>query len=100
MSLINKAAWDGLARQIPLTQQCSKGPEGALLSNEKSEEDKIAVIYDRGNTPPEITVKQTAGHVQTVMADGVAIAIVACAGGPPLTAQDVVLVERFVTAAQ
>jgi len=90
----------GLARRLPLSHAWSTGPEGALIADDHDDESKIAVIYDRGETPPTITIKQTAGQVQTVLANGVAVAVIACASGPSLTSKDVVLVERFVSAAQ
>lgn len=84
------------ANGIPFLKDAVHGPEGALIAGEAEDNGKIAVVYNRGENPPEITIKQTAGQVQTVLADGVAVAIVACADGPSLTRDDVLLVERFV----
>jgi hypothetical protein len=89
------ATCDGLARQMPMGLDAAGSPQGALISSEAEGEERIAVVYDHGDTPPEITITQTAGNIQTVLADGVAIAIVACATGPRLSVDDVMLVERF-----
>ena len=90
-------AGEGLARHMPVARNAGMGPEGALIPDAVEEEDRIAVVYDSRCAPPEITVTETAGRIQTVLADGVAVAIVACAGGPRLTAKDILLVERFVS---
>lgn len=58
--------------------------------------DQVAVVYDKGQPPPRITVKQVSGSVHTVLADGVAVAIVASASRPTLNPDDVLLVERSV----
>ena len=71
-------------------------PEGVVIAENEADEGQIAVIYNRGDAPPEITVTETAGKVQTVLANGVAVAIVARAEGPRLTRDDVLLIERFV----
>ena len=80
---------------MPMGLSAVPGPQGALMSDETDGEGRIAVVYDHGDPPPEITIRQTAGNVQTVLANGIAVAIVACAGGPDLCAEDVMLVERF-----
>ena len=56
--------------------------------------DKVAVVYDKGDPPPHITVQEISGTVSSVHADGVAVAVVARATGPDLLAEDVLLVER------
>lgn len=81
---------------MPVSQAWENGPEGALIQDEEDSEDKIAVVYDRGDNPPEITVSVQDNNVQTVRANGIAVAVVACVGGPRLTAADILLVERFV----
>lgn len=91
------AARGGLARHMPLTSSWSNGPEGALIQDEQADEDRIAVVYDSGETPPEITITETAGSIQTICANGVAVAIIACADGPRLTVDDILLVERYVS---
>jgi hypothetical protein len=93
----NRITNDGLARQMPMGLTAMSGPQGALVSDEANGEGRIAVVYDHGDPPPEITISRTAGNVQTVLANGVAVAIVACADGPDLAAEDVMLVERFRT---
>lgn len=87
-----------LAQRMPVASHPCSGPEGAIIPDVAEDEDKIAVVYDRGQTPPTITITDIAGGVQTVHANGVAVAVVACADGPRLTVDDVLLVERFVTA--
>ena len=91
----NHETSDRLARQMPMGLGASGSPQGALISTQADNEQRIAVVYEHGETPPEITIKQTARNIQTVMANGVAIAIVACAAGPQISVTDVVLVERF-----
>lgn len=83
---------------MPVSGAPSCGPEGALIPDGADHEDKIAVVYDKGDNPPTITITEVSGDVQTVLADGVAVAVVACADGPKLTVKDVLLVERFVRA--
>jgi hypothetical protein len=80
---------------MPMGLGAVSQPEGALISVEAEGQERIAVVYEYGETPPEITITQTNGHTQTVCANGVAIAIVACTGGPRLSVNDVVLVERY-----
>ncbi|WP_300016963.1 hypothetical protein [uncultured Roseobacter sp.] len=87
-----------LARRMPVTTGPASGLEGAIIPDVAEDEDKIAVVYDKGEAPPTITITDVSGGVQTVHANGVAVAIVACADGPRLTVDDVLLVERFVTA--
>ena len=91
----NYAITDRRARQMPMGLDASGCPQGALISTQADEEERIAVVYDHGETPPEITIKQTEGNIQTILANGIAIAIVACAAGPQLSVKDVVLLERF-----
>lgn len=86
-----------LARHIPIAKEFNGGPEGAIIPDAIEEEDRIAVIYDSRDAPPVITIKATAGQVQIVMANDVAVAIVACADGPRLTVDDILLVERVVS---
>lgn len=84
-----------LARLMPLAKTTSPGPEGAVLADDNSDSSKIAVVYDHGDTPPEITISDSGGHILTVYANGAPVAVVAKATGPQLTPSDVVLVERF-----
>jgi hypothetical protein len=46
--------------------------------------------------PPRITVKQVSGSVHTVLADGIAVVVVASASRPTLNPDDVLLIERSV----
>lgn len=86
----------GLAKHMPVAQTCSNTPEGAIIPDERAAEDRIAVIYERGDVPPVITISDVSRSVQTVLANGIAVAVVACAKGPQLTPDDVLLVERVV----
>lgn len=86
---------DGHTQQMPRGLDASDVPQGALISSAELGQDKIAVVYDHGEQPPEITVEQTAVEIQTILADGIAVAIIACARGPSVSADDVVLVERY-----
>ena len=86
---------DSLARLMPLAKTTSPGPEGAVLADDQSDSSKIAVVYNHGDTPPEITITDSGGKVLTVHANGAPVAVVAKATGPGLTPADVVLVERF-----
>ncbi|MEM1073832.1 MAG: hypothetical protein AAF665_15190 [Pseudomonadota bacterium] len=82
-------------RHLPMRTGQGSGLEGAVFADDAESENRIAVIYDHGNQPPEITIQGAAGEVQTVWADGIAIAVFACSSGPGLSEQDVVLVERY-----
>ena len=68
-----------------------------MIQDEQADEDRIAVVYDSGETPPEITITETAGSIQTICANGIAVAIIACAVGPRLTVDDILLVERYIS---
>ena len=84
-------------QMIPPVKRWGHGPEGALIPDVEEHEDHIAVIYDKGEAPPEITITTVSRTVQTVLANGVAVAVVARATGPALTVDDILLVERFVS---
>lgn len=90
----------GLARSMPIPTAWEKGPEGALIQDDTADQDQVAVVYDKGETPPEITITDLSNTVQAVNANGVAVAIIACSAGPRLTVDDVLLVERFVARAR
>ena len=92
----NASLSDTLARHIPMIANACTNPEGVVIADDEADAGQIAVIYNRGDAPPEITITDTAGIVQTVLADGVAVAVVARADGPRLTRDDVLLIERFV----
>ena len=86
---------DCLAQQMPRGLGETSGPEGALIADEADGCNRLAVVYEHGDTPPEITITQPNGHVQMVCADGVAVAIIGCASGPQVSVSDIMLVERF-----
>ena len=89
-------AWSQAKSLMPQKAACERGPTGALVPDEKGETDHIAVVYDEGEMPPEITIKQVSGSVHTVLANGIAVAVVARATGKAPSASDVLLVERRV----
>ncbi|MEQ6248277.1 hypothetical protein ABMC89_05255 [Sulfitobacter sp. HNIBRBA3233] len=82
------------AKGLPTASECEKGPKGALIPDRNKEHDHIAVVYDQGDTPPEITIKQISGTVHTVLADGIAVAVIADTTGKAPNVADVLLVER------
>ncbi|MEH6829333.1 hypothetical protein [Sulfitobacter sp.] len=88
--------WSKAKSLMPVQAQCERGLQGALVPDSRGEADHIAVVYDKGDTPPEITIKQVSGSVHQVFADGIAVAIVARAFGDAPSASDVLLVERGV----
>ncbi|MEP1614331.1 MAG: hypothetical protein ABJL72_20725 [Roseobacter sp.] len=85
----------GAYNAVPHGYSPTSAREGAMIAENTYEQGKIAVVYNRGETPPEITITRGKGLVQTVHANGVAIAIVAQARGDGISTNDVVLVERF-----
>lgn len=90
--LHNQLRWDratGMYNRHP-------EPQGVLVPDTASKHDNVAVVYNKGDTPPEITVKAISGDVQTVLADGIAVAVVARASGPVISPEDVLLVERCI----
>lgn len=87
---------DGTATPLPFMGNMDAGPDGALISGDPADKGKITVVYNRGDTPPKITIRETSGHIQMVMANDKAVAVVAQANGTRLTADDVLLIERFV----
>lgn len=88
--------WDCATGLTPAKTSEIPGPQGALVPDTLHDCDQIAVVYDKGQTPPRITVKQVSGSVHTVLADGIAVAVVASASRPTLNPDDVLLVERSV----
>lgn len=94
----NTYDWSEAKSLMPLKAECESGPKGALVPDAKGETDHIAVVYDEGEMPPEITIKQVSGSVHTVLANGIAVAVIARATGKAPTASDVLLVERSVHA--
>ncbi|MGJ8625369.1 MAG: hypothetical protein ACSHXB_00305 [Sulfitobacter sp.] len=86
--------WDNAPSLLPAGAASDRNPQGALVPDVLHDCDQIAVVYDKGQTPPEITIRQVSGYVHTVLADGIAVAVVARASGPAPSAADVLLVER------
>lgn len=86
--------WESAAGTPPPREAATAEPRGMLVPNSRTNRDQVAVVYDKGNPPPEITIRSISGEVQSVLADGVAVAVVARAAGPGLSAEDVILVER------
>lgn len=70
------------------------GHQCALVPDQQAPCDHIAVVYNKIDGPPKITVREVAGSVHQVMADGVAVAVIARSDGPQPRAADVLLVER------
>ena len=87
--------WDTATAIGPVNSAENPHPEGALVPDMEEDCDRVAVIFDKGQNPPEITIKQISGSVHTVLADGIAVAVVARASGPAPSAEDVLLVERY-----
>jgi hypothetical protein len=88
--------WSEAKSLMPLRAECEKGPKGALVPDWTGQTDHIAVVYDHGESPPEITIKQISGSVHTVLANGIAVAVVARSRGKAPTVSDVLLVERAI----
>lgn len=88
--------WDEATGLMQRSRMADPTPRGALVPDTQHDCDQIAVVYDKGQTPPRITVSAVSGTVHTVFADGVAVAVVARATGPAPAAEDVLLVERSV----
>lgn len=86
--------WSQAKSLMPINAKSETGVMGALVPDSRGDIDHIAVVYDKGNTPPEITIKQVSGSVHTVLADGVAVAVVARASGKAPSPDEVILVER------
>ena len=89
--------WDkttGLAQQSEANQEPL--PKGILVPDSQTNSDKVAVVYQRGTPPPQITVQEISGTVTSVHANGIPVAIVARAKGPDLTPEDILLVERMI----
>lgn len=91
-------AWGQARGLMAATAPSERGPTGALVPDSRQNCDHIAVVYDKGDTPPEITITQVSGMVHTVLANGVAVAVVARSNGKAPAASDVLLVERSIHA--
>lgn len=88
--------WSCAKGLMPRHCEAGAGPQCALVPDVEDEHDYIAVVYDAGEAPPEITVKQVSGMVHTILANGIAVAVIAKATGKAPTPSDVLLVERSV----
>jgi len=86
--------WDNATSLSCKTARHHPAPQGSFVHDIEQKCDQIAVVYDKGQTPPRITIAQVSNSVHTVLADGVAVAVVARANGPAPSASDVLLVER------
>jgi hypothetical protein len=90
----NRYEWSQAKSLMPAQAKCERGLRGALVPDRNEDIDHIAVVYDKGEAPPHITIKQVSGTVHQVLADGIAVAIIARASGKAPAASDVLLVER------
>ena len=88
--------WETATAVYPMNDTKAPVPQGVLVPDATEKCDHVAVVFDKGQTPPEITIKQISGSVHTVLADGIAVAVVARATGPAPSVEDVLLVERHV----
>jgi hypothetical protein len=88
--------WNFSTGLPPLHDQGKRCPQGMLLHDRETEDDRVAVVYKRGHPPPKITIDRISSNVHTVRADGVAVAVVARAGGPVVSIDEVLLVEQCV----
>ncbi|MCX7566184.1 hypothetical protein OS189_07505 [Sulfitobacter sp. F26169L] len=88
--------WSKAKSLMPRRAEYDKGPTGALVPDGDGDTDHIAVVYDKGEAPPEITINHVSGTVHTVLANGIAVAVVARASGKAPSASDILLVERSV----
>ena len=86
-------------RHLPFNLTPPSGPEGAVIeTSHGTTQSRIAVYYDHAAKPPVITISRATWPVQTVLADGVAVAVVAGAHEPELQAEDVILIARYTAA--
>ncbi|MEH6644266.1 hypothetical protein [Sulfitobacter sp.] len=88
--------WAKAKSLLPSKAHCERGLKGALIPDARGETDHIAVVYDEGEAPPEITINKVSVSVHTVLANGVAVAVIASANGKAPNVSDVLLVERWV----
>ncbi|KIN64767.1 hypothetical protein Z946_3659 [Sulfitobacter noctilucicola] len=93
---LSNLCWDRAAGMPQAHDKSEAAPQGMLVPDSSTDHDKVAVVYDKGAPPPEITIRTIAGNVHSVLADGVAVAVVARAAGPGLSVEDILLVERAV----
>jgi len=88
--------WDYATGVGPLHDKGPRCPQGMLVTDDTTDDDRVAVVYERGNPPPEITIDHVAANVHTVRANGVPVAVVARASGPAVSIEEVILVEQCV----
>ncbi|MCX7559497.1 hypothetical protein OS190_07925 [Sulfitobacter sp. F26204] len=88
--------WDAATGLMHNSQSDIGEPQGAFIPDTNHNRDHVAVVYPKGQNPPEITIRKVSGSVHTVLADGVAVAVIARADGPAVSADDVLLVERHI----
>ncbi len=86
--------WENAAGLTHSSKTNQATPQGAFVPDTMHDCDQVAVVYNKGDNPPEITIREVSGSVHTVLANGVAVAVIARASGPALSADDVLLVER------
>ena len=91
----SETAWMKAKGLLPL-HGADAGLHCALVPDDEARQDHIAVVYNRGEMPPEITVEHLSGDVHKVCANGEPVAIVASTNAPAPEAGDVLLVERYV----
>jgi len=88
--------WSKAKSLLPSNAHYERGLTGALIPDAEGQTDHVAVVYDEGETPPEITINKVSGSVHTVLANGVAVAVIASANSKAPRVADVLLVERQV----
>lgn len=88
--------WDTSTGIAPFGASSELMPQGALVRDTLHNCDQVAVVYDKGQSPPEITITRVSGMVHTVLADGIAVAVIASSSGQLPTVDDVLLVERLI----
>ncbi len=86
--------WERATGMMPSPQHAEREPQCAFVPDIIHNQDHLAVVYDKGQNPPEITIREVSGSVHTVLADGIAVAVIARTSGPVLSPADVLLVER------
>lgn len=85
--------WECATGLPPLHDRGERCPQGMLVTDSRTKADRVAVVYEKGDPPPEITIEEVSGSVHTVFANGLAVAVVACSG-TKVSAADVILVEQ------
>ncbi len=95
-SSVHDLCWESATGLAPSGGGQEDIPQGMLVTETDAKTDRIAVVYHQGDTPPEITIQEVSSSVHTVMANGIAVAVVARAAGPAVSAEEVLLVERMI----